>query len=217
MSIVSIVIDVVVLALLLARQVTTRPISGGYRLPLILVIVGLFEFGAFLFGGGQQLAQFLKGHRSLTTVHDWSIVVAALIGSLVIAALTAAVRAPTFRLWWRDGQYWRKGTPITLLLWIVSLAAHLVYDDLISRSSAPRGLGNATILLYFAVSLAIQRLFLAARVARIPHGNGASGPRLLGSFGNWNSTRGLMLAGPRQTYLVGMAPHGAVTHPVALC
>ena len=167
-SSVNIVIDVLILALLLVRQVTTRPLSGGYRLPLILVVVGLFEFGAFLFGGGQQLAQFLKGHRSLTTIHDGPTVVAALIGSLAIAALSAAVRAPTFRLWWQDGRCWRKGTAVTLVLWIASLAAHLVYDDLISHSSALSGLGNATILLYFAVSLGIQRAFLAARAARIP-------------------------------------------------
>jgi len=179
-SIVSIVIDVVLLALLLARQVTTRPLSGGYRLLLILVIVGLFEFAAFLLGGGQDLAQFLKGHRSLATIHDGSTVVAALIGSLVIAALSAAVRAPTFRLWWQDGRYWRKGTAVTLVLWIASLAAHLVYDDLISHSSALRGLGNATILLYFSVSLGIQRMFLAARASRIPQTNGASGPSRTG-------------------------------------
>jgi hypothetical protein len=177
---VGIVIDLVVLALLLARQVTTRPLSDGYRTPLILLIVGSFEFGAFLLGGGQQLAQFLKGHRSVITTHDWSTVVAALIGSLVIAALSAAVRAPTFRLWWQDGQYWRKGTAATLVLWIASLAAHLGYDDLISRSSALRGLGNATILLYFAVSLGIQRMFLAARASRIPQGNGVSGPSRTG-------------------------------------
>ena len=162
----SIVIALVVLALLLARQVTARPLSGGYLLPLILVIVGLFEFAAFLLGGGQQLAQFLKGHRSLTTIHDWSTVVTALIGSLVIAALSAAVRAPTFRLWWQDGQYWRKGTAVTLVLWIASLAAHLGYDDLISHSSALRGIGSATTLLYFAVSLVIQRMFLPARAMR---------------------------------------------------
>jgi hypothetical protein len=172
---VSIVIDVVVLALLLARQVTTRPLSDGYRLPAILLIVGLFEFAAFLLGGGQQLAQVLKGQRSFTTIHDGSIVVAALAGSLVIAALSAAVRAPTFRLWWQDGQYWRKGTAVTLALWIVSLAAHLVYDDLISHSSAVRGLGNVTILLYFAVSLGLQRIFLAVRASRIPQSNRTSG------------------------------------------
>jgi hypothetical protein len=171
-SVVTIVIEVLILALLLARQVTTRPLSDGYRLPLILVVVGLFEFGAFLFGGGQQLAQFLKGHRSLATIHDGPAVAAALIGSLAIAALSAAVRAPTFRLWWQDGRYWRKGTAVTLVLWIASLAAHLVYDDLISHSSAS-GLGNATILLYVAVSLGVQRVFLAARATRISQvGNG---------------------------------------------
>jgi hypothetical protein len=169
---VSIVIDIVILVLLLARQVTTRPLSGGYRLPLILLIVGLFEFAAFLLGGGQQLAEVLKGQRSFPTVHDGSTVVAALAGSLVIAALSAAVRAPTFRLWWQDGQCWRKGTAVTLVLWIVSLAAHLGYDDLISRSSALRGLGNVTVLLYFAVSLGFQRMFLAARASRIGRTNG---------------------------------------------
>jgi hypothetical protein len=172
---VSIVIDVVVLALLLARQVTTRPLSGGYRLPLILIVVGLFEFAAFLVGGGQQLAQVLKGQRSFPAIHDGSTVVVALAGSLVIAGLSAAVRAPTFRLWWQNDQYWRKGTAVTLVLWIVSLAAHLVYDDLISHSSSLRGLGNATVLLYFAVSLGIQRMFLTARASRIPQGNGISG------------------------------------------
>jgi predicted Co/Zn/Cd cation transporter (cation efflux family) len=164
---VTIVIGLAVLALLLARQVTTRPLSGGYRLPLILVIVGLFEFAAFLLGGGQQLAQFLKGHRSVVTIHDGSTVVVALAGSLVIAALSAAVRARTVRLWWQDGQYWRKGTAVTLVLWIASLAAHLLYDDLISRSSQLRGLGSATILLYFAVSLVIQRMFLGMRASRL--------------------------------------------------
>jgi hypothetical protein len=142
---------------------------------VILVVVGLFEFAAFLLGGGQQLAQFLKGQRSLTTIHDGSTVVAAVIGSLVIAALCAAARAPAFRLWWQDGQYLRKGIAVTLVLWIASLAAHLVYDDLISHSSALNGLGNATILLYFAVSLGIQRMFLAARASRIPQTSGASG------------------------------------------
>jgi len=179
---VSIVIDIVVLALLLARQVMTRPLSGGYRLPLILLIVGLFEFAAFLLGGGQQLAQVLKGQRPFVTIHDGSTVVAALAGSLVIAGLSAAVRAPTFRLWWQDGQYWRKGTAVTLVLWIVSLAAHLVYGDLISHNSAVRGLGNVTILLYFAVSLGIQRIFLAARASRIPRSNRASGLSRTGSI-----------------------------------
>jgi hypothetical protein len=36
-------------------------------------------------------------------------------------------------------EYWRKGTAVTLVLWIVSLAAHLGSDDLISHSSALRG------------------------------------------------------------------------------
>lgn len=167
-------IDIVILALLLARQVTTRPLSDSFRLPAILVIVGLVEFAAFLMGGGQQFAEIVKGQRGFTTIHDAKTVAVALIGSLALAALFAALRAPTFRLWWRDGKVWRKGGAVTLVLWIVSLGAHLAYDDLIASNAALNGLGDATILLYFAVSLGLQRVFLARRASHIHPGDDSS-------------------------------------------
>jgi hypothetical protein len=166
----SIVIDLAALAWLLARQVTARPLSGGYTLPLILGIVGLFEFGAYLMGGGQQLASFLKGHRSFSTIPDGKTVVAAVAGSLILAVVTGAIRAPTVRLWWQDGQYWRKGSWVTLVLWIVSLGAHLGYDALIAHSTGRAAVGDATMLLFFAVSLTAQRVVLTARARRIPRG-----------------------------------------------
>ena len=110
-----VVIDIVILALLLARQVTTRPLSDSYRLPAILVIIGLVEFAAFLMGGGKQFAEILKGQRAFTTIHDGKTVAVALVGSLALAALFAAIRAPTFRLWWQDGKCWRKGSALTLV------------------------------------------------------------------------------------------------------
>jgi hypothetical protein len=171
---VDVVIDIVILALLLARQVMTRPLSDSYRLPAILMIIGLVEFAAFLTGGGQQFAEILKGQRAFTTIHDDKTVAVALVGSLALAALFAAIRAPTFRLWWQDGKYWRKGSPVTLVLWIVSLGGHLAYDDLISKSASLNGLANATILLYFAVSLGLQRVFLARRASHIHPGDPSS-------------------------------------------
>lgn len=169
-----VVIDIVILALLLARQVTTRPLSDSYRLPAILVVIGLVEFTAFLVGGGQQFAEILKGQRAFTTIHDGKTVAVALVGSLTLAALFAAIRAPTFRLWWQDGKCWRKGSALTLVLWIVSLGAHLAYDNLIAQNAALNGLGDATILLYFAVSLGLQRVFLARRASHIHPGDGSS-------------------------------------------
>jgi hypothetical protein len=167
---VSIIIDLAVLAWLLTRQVTARPLSGGYTLPLILGIVGLFEFGAYLMGGGQQLASFLKGHRSFTTIPDGKTILAAVAGSLILAVATGAIRAPTVRLWWQDGQYWRKGSWVTLTLWIISLGVHLGYDALIAHSTGKAAIGDASLLLFFAVSLTAQRLILAARARGIPRG-----------------------------------------------
>jgi hypothetical protein len=164
----SMVIDLVALTWLLTRQIRARPLSGSYKIPLILAVVGLAEFGAFLLGGGQQLAAFLKGHQSFTTIPDGKTILAAVAGSLVLAVVTGAIRAPTIRLWWQDGQYWRRGTWVTLILWIISLGAHLGYDALIAHSTGEAEVGDATMLLFFAVSLTAQRVILAARARRIP-------------------------------------------------
>jgi hypothetical protein len=169
---VTIVGDLAVLIFVLAGQVRAKPLSS-FRLPLILVVIGVLEAGAFLAGGGQRLAEILKGQRSFAvTIPDGKTAIVALVGSLVIAAVSAAIRVPTFRLWWQDGQYWRKGTAVTVVLWLVSLGAHLLYEGFTARDSALSGLGSATTVLYFGVSLGMQRVLLAARTFRIGH----SGP-----------------------------------------
>jgi hypothetical protein len=164
----NLVIDLIALAWLLTRQIRARPLSESYTVPLILAVVGLLEFGAYLMGGGQQLAAFLKGHRSFATIPDGKTVLAAVAGSLILAVVTGAIRAPTVRLWWQDGQYWRQGTWVTLTLWIVSLGAHLGYDALIAHSTGKAAIGDSTMLLFFAVSLTAQRVILTARAHRIP-------------------------------------------------
>jgi len=164
---VTIVGDLAVLFLVLAGQVRAKPLAG-FRLPMILVVIGVSEAGAFLVGGGQRLAEILKGQRSFAmTVPDGKTAIVALVGSLVIAAVGAAIRVPTFRLWWQDGQYWRKGTAVTVVLWLVSLGAHLLYEGVTARDSELSGLGAATTVLYFGVSLGMQRVLFTARTFRI--------------------------------------------------
>jgi len=173
---VSIVIDVFVLVMLMYYQVRPKPLSA-YTLPLVLVVTGVLEVGAFFAGGGQRFAQILKGQRPFEmTVPISKTVIVALLGSLVIAFISGAIRAPTFRLWRQDSQCWRQGTAVTVVLWIVSLGAHLLYDALTARNATLSGLGAATAVLYFGVSLAIQRIFLGTRASRIPERDGASGP-----------------------------------------
>jgi hypothetical protein len=163
----SIVIDLAALVWLLSRQVMARPLKESYTVPVILGIIGLTEFGAFLLGGGQQLTSFLKGQRSFATIPDRTTILAAVAGSLVLAAASGAIRAPTVRLWRQNGQFWRQGTWLTALLWIVSLGAHLGYDALITHGTGKADVGAATTLLFLAVSLAVQRVILTARAHRM--------------------------------------------------
>lgn len=164
----SLVIGVAALALILARQVRPRPLEGNYVLVVVLGVIGLAETGAFLFGT-QQFVSFLKGHDHHLTlaVANGAAMVTAAVGSMVLAAITAALRAPSVRLWRQDGRVWRKGTALTVVLWLVSLGLHLGYDALVARGKTDADFGGATLLLYFAVSLTVQNIVLAARAWRL--------------------------------------------------
>jgi hypothetical protein len=149
----NLIIGVAVLALFLSRQLATRRLSESYRLSIILAVIGIVEF-----------VNFLKGHP-----HNDGGIAVAVVGSLVIAAVFGAVRALTVRVWRQGGQLLRKGTWLTAVLWILSLAAHLGYDYLVAGHVTGKNGGNvgdATILLYLVVTLTIQRFVLLNRVAR---------------------------------------------------
>jgi hypothetical protein len=163
----SLVVGLAVLALILVRQVRPRPLSNGLVVVLVLGLLGLAETGAFLFGQ-HQFGQFVTGHdRHLNAVvPDPRMVIAAAAGSLLLAAATGALRAPSVRLWRQGGQVWQRGTAVTVVLWLVSLGLHLGYDALVTRGS-DAGFGDATLMLYFAVSIAAQRAVLAGRARRL--------------------------------------------------
>jgi hypothetical protein len=152
-SITNLALGVLVLVLLLSRQLVTRRLSESYRFSVILAIIGIVEF-----------ANFLKGHPD----DDGGIAVA-VVGSLVIAAVFGAVRALTVKVWRENGQLLRKGTWLTAVLWILSLAAHLGYDALVAGHVTGKNganVGDATIMLYLVVTLTVQRFVLLDRVRR---------------------------------------------------
>lgn len=145
-----IIIGIAVLALLIYRQLRTRPVdASGLRLAAIIGAIGLIE-----------AYQFIDKH------HAGAVTFAALLGSLVLAVMFGVLRAATVRIWLHEGQPWSRGSWVTASLWIVALAAHLGYDALVADHSTA-GLGNATIVLYLAVSLGIQRLVVHQRVQRL--------------------------------------------------
>jgi hypothetical protein len=154
------VLGVAVLGLLIYRQVVARKLTASsLRISLILAVVGVFE-----------TAQFLQKHH-----HSGGLTAAALAGSLVLAVAFGAARAATVRIWQQDGSNWVQGTWVTGLLWAAALAAHLGYDFLLDAHHGTAGIGDATILLYLAVSLVAQRLILLQRASRkFPQGPAAS-------------------------------------------
>ena len=167
----SLIIGIAVLALVLSRQLMTRRLSESYRLSVILALIGIVEF-----------ANFLSGHPN-----DDGGIAAAVVGSLVLAAAFGVARALTVRVWRENGQLLRRGTWLTALLWILSLAAHLGYDYLVAGHVTGKNggnVGNATIILYLVVTLTVQRFILLNRVTR----QEAAGQIPLGepqdSFGN---------------------------------
>jgi hypothetical protein len=175
---VGVVIGLAALVVILARQVRPRPLEGNVVLLAILGIIGLAEVGAFLFGT-QQFESFVKGqsrHLVLAVPHAHAMVAAA-VGSLILAAVTGALRAPTIRLWRRDEQTWRQGNAFTVALWLVSLALHLGYDAAVARGRADAEFGAATLLLYLAVSLATQNFILIVRARRIRERPRSAHPR----------------------------------------
>jgi nicotinamide riboside transporter PnuC len=149
----SLVIGLAVLALVLARQLMTRRLTENYRLSVILAIVGVVEF-----------VTFLKGHPG-----NPGGITAAVAGSLVLAAGFGVARALTVQVWRQGGQLLRKGTWITAVLWIIAVAAHYGYDDLVAGHITGKNgssVGNATVLLYLVISLTVQQFVLLARVKR---------------------------------------------------
>jgi hypothetical protein len=162
-SLLYLVIGVAVLGLFIYRQLIARPVRGNQRIVLILVIVGLVE-----------AVQYVQ------KLHAGSAAVIALVGSLVLAAVFGAARAATVRIWMQDGQAWVKGNLLTAALWVVALAAHLGYDYLIGRHKDIGDLGDATVLLYLAISFAVQRVIVTARAQRLnPAPMGSMGPGTL--------------------------------------
>jgi hypothetical protein len=148
---IEIVVGVVVLGLLIYRQLSARPVNAnGLRLLVLLGVIGVVE-----------AVQYLQKY------HGGSETYAALGGSLVLAAVFGVLRASTVKLWTQDGQVWSKGNWLTAALWIIALGAHLGYDALVAHGHGSGGdIGTATVVLYLAVSLGVQRLITQQRAMR---------------------------------------------------
>jgi hypothetical protein len=149
-SSVNILIGLVVLAWLLWRQTQKRLVREDRRPTVLLILLVL---------GVVQLSAYLKTTSTSATV------ILLLVGSLVLAAGFGVVRAHSVKLWRQDGQLWRQGTWLTIVLWVVAIGVHIGLDVLFDSSA--KGLSGASILLYLAVSLGVQRFVVQSRATRL--------------------------------------------------
>jgi hypothetical protein len=147
----NLVIGLLALGLVIYRQVVPRRVKSNVRLVAILAVIGVL-----------QAYQYLKGQHVDATI------IAELAGSFVLAAVFGLARAATVRLSFRQGSWWMQGSWLTAILWVVSLGAHLGFDALVSGQHGHESLGDATILLYLAITYAVQRLVVQARSQRMP-------------------------------------------------
>ena len=154
MSIANIVIAIAIVALLVFRQLQVRPVKEDrpYLIVLILGVIGLIEIEQYINGKNIPVNAYL------------------ILGTgLVLAAVFGYLRALATRVWRKDdGVAFRQGNAITVVLWIIGIALH-IGSDLILRNTAPEfdTLGSVSLLLYLAITLAVQRWVVLGKAARL--------------------------------------------------
>jgi hypothetical protein len=149
-------IAVLILIWVVFRQVQARPLATGRMmvLPGALAVLGLLALGR---AAG-------SGHGLASAAVPW------LAADLGLAVVSGAARAPSVRVFERDGRLWRRGGALTVVLWLVSIGARAGLEALAARAGAGTALDDV-LPLTFGVSLVAQYVVIALRargVALLP-------------------------------------------------
>lgn len=147
---------VAVLAFILVRQLRVQPIKDNLlKAPLIIGVIG-----------------FLNASNYLGSHHVTPADMAGVVAGLVVATVVAWPRSRSMHVWRAaDGTWMRRGTFTTIAWWVVAVAGHAATAFLVpilmgEKSHGMGGFESATIMLYLAVSLGAQGLFLEQRLQR---------------------------------------------------
>jgi hypothetical protein len=143
MSFFSFFIGFVLLVWVLLRQVAVRPVRRVIRLglPVIIGVIGLFE-----------LTSYTSSHHHIAG-SAW----ASVLGTLLVGAIGLGIaRGLTVKIWTAGNWVLRQGTPLTMALWLVSLAVHFGGDFFGSNAHDGTGLESASFLLYLGLTLGVQ-------------------------------------------------------------
>ncbi|MFF4285259.1 hypothetical protein ACFY0R_08045 [Streptomyces sp. NPDC001633] len=155
---VSLLIGLVIVALIIRRQLRTRPVRPRASLigPAVLGVLGV---AALAFG----VASVVKEHPLTPPV------IALVVATLVIGVPLGLVRATTVRVWHDPERgVLRQGTLITTALWLVSAAVHAGMAEWIDHTAAAGLLGFSTLYLYLCVTYGVQGHMVRRRAAALP-------------------------------------------------
>jgi hypothetical protein len=146
-------LDAAVLAWILYRQRRVRRVRLVFarRLPFLMAIVGLLQFVRY------------NETRSLGAA-----VTALVVGSwVVLAPALGAIRAMTVRLSPAGrGQLAQRASWLTLVLWPVTLGAHLSLAAAVAALHGPVGATAGSAVLFLAISLGAQNTAVHHRAVR---------------------------------------------------
>jgi hypothetical protein len=147
---VTIVLAALLVVFIIYQQLRTRQITSRNLVapPLILAFLGIVNLNQ------HPLASGAAGTA---------------LGASVLTALVFGVaRGITTQIWWSEGVLLRKGTTVTLLLWVVGIGLRIVIAVVARRGGVATSVTTGEIPLFLGVTLAAQNLVIWLRGQETP-------------------------------------------------
>ena len=140
--VVTLVIAAAILAYVIFQQLRTRLVNPRrlVTLPGIMILLGIFNLDKHPPTSG---AAFL-----------------AIVASLLVAVVFGLARGVSVQTWREGGAVFRKGTAVTLILWIVGLALRVLIGFVAAKNGVNQAVTYGEAPLFFGVTLAAQNVLI---------------------------------------------------------
>ena len=152
-TLVLVLVGALVVLRVLGKQLTGSFVTARslVLMPAILIVIGL--------GGAAAAVSVAQPGELLFFLVDAAIVVG-----------LGLARGTTTRLTMRDGNLFQKGTPVTIVLWLTTIAVRVGAGFLGHAIGVEGGLTAATALLLFGITIAAQNamIYFRAQQQRLP-------------------------------------------------
>lgn len=154
-SVVSVAVTLVILLLVMVRRVRGRELLTRRLLILPFILL--------LLGAGSVIPQLAP---KSAPVHLHGIDYLVLGTDLALSVVIGSVRGFTVLIYPKDGTTWYRYGPVTVLLWLLSIALRTALGIIGARHGAQPLVTSGVVLLMFGLTLLIQNSLVAARAAR---------------------------------------------------